>query len=166
VTVAAPHVDLLTGTWKKRHFEGEFSKAVSEAQRFQRPLCLIHLDVDDLQEHNDTHGQEALDVSLGWLALVISKIIDGRGPIGRVGGDEFAVFLARCTLERAQRLAEQIREVVPRTVHTSDAGTYRLTVSAGVAALRPGEPWGNLVQAAEEACLKAKQGGRDSVASR
>jgi PleD family two-component response regulator len=55
---------------------------------------------------------------------------------------------------------------VAATPHASRFGDYYLTVSVGVATLRRGEPWGNLIEAAERACLKAKQGGRDTVVSR
>ncbi len=162
----AREVDLLTGAWKRERFEVELSKAVSETRKAQRPLALLWIDIDDLQEHNDLQGLETLDVALGWLAERLSDIIDGQGPICRVGGDEFGVFVRNCSAERALRLANRIRKTVPGTAHRSPTGEFRLTVSVGVAVLRRGEPWGNLVEAAQNACHRAKQGGRDAVVSR
>ena len=162
----APHVDLLTGAFKKAHLEAQLVQAVGEAKKRRTPLCLIHVDIDELQEHNDLHGRDTLDVAISWLAGKISEVIDGQGPIGRVGGDEFAVVLPGVTLDRAKRLAEKLRRLVPQTLHASTFGDYRLTVCVGVAALRAQEPSGNLLDAAEEACTRAKQAGRDGVVSR
>lgn len=166
MTDRAPHVDLLTGAYRRGYFEELVTQAVAEGRKGQAPVSLIHLDVDDLLEHSDLHGRGTLDVALSWLAAKISEVMDGLGPIGRVGDDEFAVLLAGVPLERARRLAEQLRRVVPLTLHASAFGDYRLTVSVGVAALRPAEPPGNLLEAAEDACRRAKQGGRDSVVCR
>ncbi len=166
MTDVAAYTDLLTGAWKKEHFELQLARAVSQAQRVREPLSLVVVDVDQLQEHNDVHGAIQLDNSIGWLATKISDVVDGRGPIGRVGGGSFAVYLPAFTEELALRLAQRLRRSVAATPHESDFGAYRLTISVGVATLRRGEPWGNLVEAAERACLKAKQGGRDTVAAR
>jgi diguanylate cyclase len=162
----ASNIDLLTGAWNKERFEGEFARVVSEAQRHRRLLGLIRIDVDNLQELNDIHGRDRMDGCLAWLAEKISNVCDGRGPIARLGGDDFAVYIKDSTLEEAQRLAERLRRAVPMTLHASAFGDFRLTVSVGVAANKRGEPWGNFLEAAEQACVRAKQGGRDAVVSR
>lgn len=162
----APQIDLLTAAWKRRYFEVQLARSVSEAQRLRHQLALIHVDADDMQEHNDVHGQDAVDGAISWLAAKIGDIVDGRGPIGRLSGGAFATYLPSFTLDRAVRIAERIRRAVPQTAHASAFGDYRLTISVGVAALRRGEPWGNLLEAAEIACRKAKQGGRDGVVHR
>jgi diguanylate cyclase (GGDEF)-like protein len=111
-------------------------------------------------------GAAAVDGALAWIASQISEVVDGQGPIGRLEGGAFAVYLPNYTLPRALRLAEQVRDRISRTRHDSSFRGHRLTVSVGVAALRPGEPCGNLLEAAEQACRKAKQGGRDAIAQR
>jgi PleD family two-component response regulator len=63
-------------------------------------------------------------------------------------------------------MAERLRRSVPTTLHASAFGDFRVTISVGVAVNRRGEPWGNLLDAAEQACVRAKQGGRDAVVSR
>jgi diguanylate cyclase (GGDEF)-like protein len=160
------HIDLLTGAWDKEQFEARFARACSEAQRARESLALVRIDVDNMSELNDLHGRDKMDAALAWLAEKVSQLADGRGPIGRLGGDDFALFLRDCTLEEALRLAERIRRTVPTTLHASAFGDFRLTVSVGVAVNKRGEPWGNLLEAAEQACIRAKQGGRDAVVSR
>ena len=162
----APDTDLLTGAWTRQRFEAELARAVSQANRARSPLALLRVDVDDTQELNDLHGWEALDGALGRLAEVLSQVVDGRGQIARVGGDEFAVILPQCTREVAVRTANAVLDALRLKSHPCADGQFQLTASAGVATARPGEPWGNLVEAAESACVRAKQGGRNAVASR
>jgi diguanylate cyclase (GGDEF)-like protein len=164
--VIAPYLDLLTGAWQREHFERSLALAVRRARAEHTALALLWFDVDDLQEHNDLHGRDTLDCALSWLAQQISLTLDGAGPIGRVSGDEFAAFLPGVRPDRALRFSEQIRKRVPRTLHSSAFGDYRLTLSVGLASLRKAEPWGNLLDAAEEACRRAKVGGRDLVVAR
>ncbi len=166
VSDVAAYTDLLTGAWKREYFELQLARAVATAQRLRQSLSLVMVDVDQLQEHNDVHGPIQLDDSIGWLAMKISDVVDGRGPIGRLGGGSFAVYLPTIGETRALQLAQSLRRAVASTSHCSNLGEYRLTISLGVATLRRGEPWGNLIEAAERACLKAKQGGRDAVVSR
>ncbi len=162
----AAYTDLLTGAWKKEYFELQLARAVARAQRLRDSLSLVLVDVDQLQEHNDVHGANQLDDSIGWLATKISEVVDGKGPIGRLGGGSFAVYLPDFGQDRALRLAQRLRRAVASACHSSSFGEYRLTISLGVATLKRGEPWGNLIEAAERACLKAKQGGRDTVVLR
>ncbi len=64
------------------------------------------------------------------------------------------------------RLAEGVRRRLAARRFHSETGDFQLTVSVGVAGLRPGEPYGNLLEAAEAACVQAKQAGRDRVVVR
>src|SRR5262249_60841869 len=79
----------------------------------------------------------------------------GGGPVGRLGGDTFGLLLPGWALPRACALADRLRSA------TRADRCVMATVSVGVAALRPSEPWGNLLEAAETACTRAKQAGRD-----
>ena len=166
MTDVAPQLDLSTGAWKREYFEAQLARAVAASHRSKLPMAMIQLDVDDLQEHNDVHGTEPLDSSLSEIAQQLSQVLNGRGPIARLSGGAFATYLPGFTLDHALSVAEDIRRSIPVTEHSSPTGKYRLTVSLGVAALRPAEPWGNLMEAAEIACRKAKQGGKDTIVHR
>jgi diguanylate cyclase (GGDEF)-like protein len=165
MTDVAPHIDLLTGAFKRGHFERLLTQLVSGTRKGGGMLSLIYFDVDECQELNDAHGKDRVDAALAWVASMISQTMDGLGPIGRVGGDEFAVPV-KVPVEHAMRLAQRLRHAVSRELHSSAFGDFRLTVSAGVVGLRPKELPGNLLEAGEEACTRAKQQGRDAVAMR
>lgn len=166
MTERSLHIDLLTGAYKRSHFERLLGEAVSAAHRNSTGLSLLYLDVDSLQELNDLHGTPSVDNALAWLAQKMSDVFDGRGPIGRLGGDEFAVVLAGVTVETAVRLGEKLRQAVRQELHASAFGDYRLTVSVGVVARRPRELSGDLLEAGLAACTRAKQSGRDVVVKR
>lgn len=156
-------VDLQTGAFQRARFEEELGRRVSAAHRAHHPLAVLYVDVDELQEHNDLFGTSRGDALLSGVAELISAELDGRGPIGRIQGGAFAVAIDGMDEPRAVSLAERIRRTISARLSTN--GT-RVTVSVGVAALRPAEPWGNLLEAAELACTRAKQSGRNAVASR
>lgn len=157
-------LDLTTGAYQRGAFEELLAAAVSRAVRSGEPLSLIYVDLDNVQEHNDVYGRERMDSVLSSIASVISREVDGAGPIGRIDGDAFVIALSGVALEEAAKLAERIRRCVSSVLPL--APSVRQTVSAGVAQLKQPEPWGNLLEAAEEACTRAKQRGRNAVATR
>lgn len=156
-------VDLHTGAWRRERFQEELGRHVSAAHRAHQPLSVLYVDVDELQEHNDLFGTPRGDEVISQVAELISREVDGRGPLGRLAGGAFAVVVEGLGGAQAVQLAERIRRTI--SVRLSTAGT-RVTVSVGVATLRQSEPWGNLLEAAELACTRAKQGGRNTVAAR
>lgn len=159
-------VDLLTGAFRRPIFEELLARAVRAARKSGLPLSLLYLDADELQEHNDSHGRDRVDAAISHLASQISELMDGKGPIGRLAGGAFAVLLPGTGLNEARELGERIRTRAPSQVHSSAFGDFRLHVSVGAAELRSLEASGNLLEAAEQACLHAKQGGRDLLVSR
>jgi diguanylate cyclase (GGDEF)-like protein len=130
------------------------------------PLTVLWVDVDETQEGNDAHGREAMDAALSGLVDELAAELDGRGPIGRMEGDAFAASLYAVTPAMGARLAEGLRRRLALRRFPSESGGFHLSVSVGVAGLRPGEPYGNLLDAAEAASVQAKQAGRDSVVVR
>lgn len=161
-----PHIDPRTGAFLRPHFEDLLAAALKDANAARMPLTVLWVDVDETQEANDAHGREAVDAALGVLAEDFAAVLDGRGPIGRVEGDAFASFLFAVTPDAGARLGDTLRRRFSEREFPSESGPFQLTVSVGVAAFRPGEPYGNLLEAAEAASLQAKQAGRNRIVSR
>jgi diguanylate cyclase (GGDEF)-like protein len=156
----------LTGAYLRPCFEQLLVRAVSDAHLTRMPLTVLWVDVDETQEGNDAHGHEAMDAALSALVDELAAELDGRGPIGRMEGDAFAAALFAVTADMGERLAAQVRRRFAVREFMSESGRFRLTVSVGVASLRAQEPYGNLLDAAESACVQAKQAGRDQVVRR
>ena len=155
-----------TGAYLRPYFESLLVKAVSDAHSARMPLTVLWVDADETQEGNDAHGREAMDAALSALVDELAAELDGRGPIGRMEGDAFAASLYAVTPYMGARLAEGLRSRLAARRFHSETGDFHLTVSVGVAGMRPGEPYGNLLEAAEAASLQAKQGGRNSLVAR
>ena len=162
----SPQICPLTGAYLRPYFESLLAKAVSEATLARMPLTVLWVDVDETQEGNDAHGRETMDAALSGLVDELAEELDGRGPIGRMEADAFAASLYAVTPVVGVRLAEGLRRRLTEKRFRSETGGFHLTVSVGVAGLRPGEPYGNLLEAAEAACVQAKQAGRDQVVVR
>jgi diguanylate cyclase (GGDEF)-like protein len=162
----ARHICPKTGAFLRPHFEELLARARADANQARLPLTLLWVDVDETQEANDAHGHAAVDAALSALVDELGAVLDGRGPVGRMEGDAFATFLYAVTPDAGERLGEAVRRRFQGRTFRSEAGPFHLTVSVGVAALRPGEPYGNLLEAAEAASLQAKQGGRNRVVTR
>jgi len=162
----APQVCPQTGAYLRPHFEALLVQGVSDAHLARMPLTLLWVDLDETQEGNDAHGREAMDGVLSALVDELAAELDGRGPIGRVEGDAFAASLYAVTGDMGARLAERVRRRFAARRFDSEEGGFQRTVSVGVATLRPHEPYGNLMDAAEAACIQAKQAGRDQVVAR
>lgn len=162
----APQVCPWTGAYLRPHFESLLARAVSDAHSARMPLTLLWVDVDETQEANDAHGRETVDAALSGLVDELAAELDGRGPIGRMKGDAFAVSLYAVPPYMGTRLAEGLRRRIAARAFPSESGGFHLTVSVGLAGLKPGEPYGNLLDAAEAACVQAKQAGRNQVVAR
>ncbi|HTS80885.1 MAG TPA: GGDEF domain-containing protein [Myxococcaceae bacterium] len=148
-------LDLETGVYTRAAFEREVAFAVHVARRADQPCSLLVVDIDDFRALRDVRGDLAADSCLEGLAQRISAESNGAGPIGRLGADTFGLLLPGWALPRSCTLADRLRGAV------RDDPCVMATVSVGVASLRPAEPWGNLLDAAESACTRAKQAGRD-----
>ncbi|HEY5044267.1 MAG TPA: bifunctional diguanylate cyclase/phosphodiesterase [Solirubrobacteraceae bacterium] len=120
--------DGLTDLPNQRAFQDELPQAVGAAIRYQDPLALIILDIDDFKFINDRHGHPYGDDVLGRVAEVLREARPGDRPY-RIGGDEFALLLAHTDSGGARTLARRLSRSF------SEAG---VEVSIGVSALRPG----------------------------
>lgn len=127
-------------------------------------MALLMLDLDHFKRINDRYGHATGDAALRLFAQTVHTQLAGRGIIGRLGGEEFALALA-APLDEALVVAEQLRGAVSEALlQTSDA-PYTVTVSIGVAVLQAGEEVAAGLARADQALYDAKRGGRNCVAS-
>jgi len=85
--------DPLTGLANRRYFDERFQDELARAQRRERPLAVILLDVDDLKVVNDSQGHAAGDTVLRAVATLLRDQARGIDLAARLGGDEFALLL-------------------------------------------------------------------------
>jgi diguanylate cyclase (GGDEF)-like protein len=145
--------DGLTDLPNQRAFQDEFPQTVASAARYQDPLALVLLDVDDFKLINDRYGHPHGDAVLKRVAGVLRGTRPGDRPY-RVGGDEFALLFSHADAEGARTLVARLgRELADATVE----------VSMGVSALRPGMTADTMRAEADGALYEAKRQGANQA---
>src|SRR6516162_8177819 len=125
-------LDSLTGLHNRRYFYETLAREVDRAQRYQRRLSLVIVDVDGFKEINDRIGHLAGDAVLAEIADRIRQVVRSADIPCRVGGDEFAVIVPEVEVGQARQLVGRIQRAVS-SQPILRAG--RVRVSAGVADL-------------------------------
>lgn len=160
------YADGLTGLKNRRFFDEQYRTEWRVAYRDEAPLALILLDVDHLGRINEEHGAAAGDACLKAVARVIAETAARPADtVALFGGGTFAILGPRTSLEGALHLAESIRQKVAAMTVEWKGAALRVTVSAGLAALVPGERHHEavLLSFADDALFQAKQSGRNRV---
>lgn len=156
--------DALTGISNRRHIEYMLGEAVDEARRSQQELAVIMLDIDHFKRVNDSHGHPAGDQALEQLVRVCLGALRQHDRLGRMGGEEFLVVLPDTDLEGGLQVAERLRACVAAARPVVDGVELQLSISLGVAQLRPTESGAaSLVRRADAALYHAKDNGRNRV---
>ncbi len=155
-------VDPLTGLRNRRELDRQLSRHL----RFEQPpqVTLIYLDLDRFKVLNDTLGHAAGDAALRHVAGILLAAVRDQDLAARIGGEEFAIWMAHTPLLRGLEVAERIRLAIETTVWRWNGTPYALTASCGVAGFP--ESVGdvnNLRGAADAALYRAKQSGRNRV---
>ncbi|MFP4904931.1 diguanylate cyclase domain-containing protein, partial [Paraburkholderia sp. BR14261] len=134
------HSDGLTGLSNRRYLDEFLSAEWKRAERERTEVSLLMIDVDYFKPYNDTYGHVAGDNVLRSVATTIRREIrQPRDLVARFGGEEFAVVLPGTGSAGARLLAETMRrDVVGLALpHVGSAVSEHLTISGGVAPLRP-----------------------------
>ncbi|WP_295808020.1 GGDEF domain-containing protein [uncultured Nitratireductor sp.] len=159
---AAARVDDMTGLLNRSTFIAE----LNQTGRGGAGGVFLAIDADDFKRINDTHGHLAGDRALRAIAGVIRDVVDGEGISGRIGGEEFGVFVESATLARGEALAESLRRGVQRLVLRSGENEIaRLSVSIGVACSGTRADFSALMTIADKHLYRAKRRGRNQVST-
>jgi diguanylate cyclase (GGDEF)-like protein len=157
--------DELTGLCNHGRFQQTIAAEAAASRRFDQPLGLLMLDVDDFKRVNDTYGHQQGDLVLREVAAVLQDCSREVDEPARYGGEELAVALQQTDLDGAEAIAERVRTAVETLAipRLDGRGTIRVTVSCGVAASADGDPIA-LVAAADAALYAAKRAGKNRTA--
>lgn len=158
-------IDMLTNLPNRHHFMALAEKEVSRAQRCGGGLSILMMDIDHFKDVNDTFGHRAGDVVLTEIGGVCCQALRDIDLVGRIGGEEFAVFLPCADASYAVEVAERLRKKIADTAIELDGGErLQITVSIGVASFSPAfNSVESLLGQADKALCEAKRGGRNRV---
>ncbi|MFL6207876.1 MAG: diguanylate cyclase [Pyrinomonadaceae bacterium] len=153
--------DALTGCVNRRAFDLQLERDLSLAMRMSHPVSLIMLDIDHFKTVNDTHGHDAGDTALRFLADLLRAELRGVDTAARYGGEEFAIILPQANLDGALVVAERLRV---RLAETAMPVIGHITASFGLATFsQHTDSSKELVTIADRALYEAKRGGRNRI---
>lgn len=155
--------DPLTGSYNRRSFLTLLARNISTAGRTQSPLAIMLIDLDHFKKINDTWGHRTGDEALRHFVAVAESCMRHGDVIGRMGGEEFAVFLPHTGLAEAEVAASRLRRAIEEQPVAHGANPLRLTASIGVAHWQSGESAETVLNRADQAMYRAKKRGRNRV---
>ena len=156
------HYDALTGIPNRVLLADRLSMAIKQAQRRQRGLALVYLDVDGFKEVNDTYGHDAGDQLLIALAQRLRNKLRGGDTLARLGGDEFVAVLA--DLDNRTECEHVLHRLLHATTTPIDIGQTTVQVSASFGVTLYPQDDGDadtLLRHADQAMYQAKQAGKN-----
>lgn len=136
---------------------------VRDAEEKARGALLI-IDADNFKAVNDRFGHDRGDEALVTIARSIKAMLRAPDLVGRLGGEEFGVFLPGATTEQAELVAERIRQSVDSASFLPAGAPHHLSVSVGGAVFERELPYAELFRLADRQLYAAKREGRNRVA--
>jgi diguanylate cyclase (GGDEF)-like protein len=158
--------DALTELANYRYFQKVLQKEMARAERYNRPLSLMMIDIDDFKSCNDTHGHPAGDVVLKEIAMLIKKNTRGCDLTARYGGEEFSVILPETSEEETLVVAERIRESVEKHSFKTEENKpiNNLSITIGLSSFPDKtKDKKKLIDTADSALYKGKRSGKNCV---
>jgi diguanylate cyclase (GGDEF)-like protein/PAS domain S-box-containing protein len=156
--------DALTGLVNRREFEIRLERLIQDNVGNGENHALCYLDLDQFKIINDTCGHLAGDELLRQLGELFKSKVRKKDTLARLGGDEFGVLMESCTLEQANRVAQNLRELVEEFKFVWIDKRFSIGVSIGLVPISDkGGDSGDILGAADAACYAAKDAGRNRV---
>lgn len=159
------YLDRLTGLPNRRYLERQLAER--SANGHDRYEAVLAIDLDGFKPVNDTHGHAVGDRVLTAVARRIAAVVDGRGMLARVGGDEFVAVMPLKdgqSRDTARAVAEEIRRSLDDDPIELDGTSFAVGCSVGVALVPDdAKSLAGAIVVADAALYEAKRAGRNRV---
>ena len=156
--------DSLTGLPNRRHFDDFLATTIPRAVRFNEPVCMILVDVDNFKQINDLYGHGIGDYVLQELGKLFKERSRETDIYARLGGDEFAILLYRTGHEEALALSQDMLRIVREHAFVAEDAKLHVMLSIGIARLSLDIPTTEALYGAADAALyEAKRRGRGQI---
>lgn len=156
------NLDPLTNLPNRRNFKGKIQHTLEQAERSQKRVALLYLDLDDFKAINDFHGHDVGDSLLIEVAKRLTKVVGNKNSVYRLGGDEFTLIVNQ--FDNKQELEELSLNILAalETPFSFDKDKLYISVSIGIS-LYPSHAKNSdsLLRYADEAMFSAKANGRN-----
>jgi len=158
-------LDELTGSFNRRCIMRVLEEQIARSERVDSPCSIALIDLDHFKRINDAHGHPTGDEVLRTFAITMFANIRAIDRFGRYGGEEFLLVLPDTNEESAARMLDRLRAIIADLDWSAFSGGMRVTISAGVATLRPRENSDSFLGRADSALYASKARGRNCITS-
>jgi diguanylate cyclase (GGDEF)-like protein len=158
-------LDELTGAYNRRCIMRMLDEEIARAGRSGLPCSVALIDLDWFKRINDAYGHPTGDEVLRTFAITMFANIRSVDRFGRYGGEEFLLILPELSEPAATRALERLRVIISELDWSAFSAGMKVTISAGVATLRPNEGPDTLLARADNVLYAAKARGRNRVAA-
>jgi diguanylate cyclase (GGDEF)-like protein len=158
-------LDELTGSFNRRCIMRMLDDEIARAHRSQTPCSIALIDLDWFKRINDAYGHPTGDEVLRTFAITVFANIRNIDRFGRYGGEEFLLVLPDTPGDGAARILDRLRAIIAGLDWSAFSTGMQVTISAGVATLRPDETEDTFLARADNALYAAKARGRNRIAS-
>ncbi|WP_291858266.1 GGDEF domain-containing protein [Bradyrhizobium sp.] len=158
-------LDELTGSFNRRCIMRILDDEIVRAHRSSTPCSVALIDLDWFKRINDAYGHPTGDEVLRTFAITVFANLRAADKFGRYGGEEFLLVLPDTSGEAAARILGRLRAIIADLDWSAFSPGMQVTISAGVATLRPGETPDLILARADSALYAAKARGRNRIAS-
>lgn len=162
-TSAMVRHDQLTGTLNRRGLEEALEKELARSRRYQSPLCIGLLDVDNFKKLNDSLGHQAGDAALIHMTQVIRDGLRPQDAVARYGGEEFLLLLPNTPRDEGVLAMQRLQRELTRRFFLHNNQKLLITFSAGVTEVTDLDNEESAVARADAAMYAAKQAGKNRV---
>jgi diguanylate cyclase (GGDEF)-like protein len=158
-------LDELTGSFNRRCIMRMLDEEIARSVRNGSPCSIALIDLDWFKRINDAYGHPTGDEVLRTFSITVFANIRSVDRFGRYGGEEFLLILPDLASESATRALDRLRSIVANLDWSAFSPGMKVTLSAGVATLRPEETPDTFLARADSALYAAKARGRNRIAS-
>ncbi len=155
--------DPLLPILNRRAFIRELTRIMSFADRYDVSASMLYFDLDNLKAINDSHGHDAGDAVLKHIARLLTDHIRASDAVGRLGGDEFGVILARADLKTALRKGETLANLIETQSVRWKGHRIKVTTSLGAYSFQQGENPDSAIAQADQAMYKQKTARKNTI---
>ncbi len=154
-------VDELTGLYNRRYLADALRRELNRSKRYEIPLSVLFLDLDNFKKVNDSYGHQTGDDVLCGFAAFLRHYLRSEDIAGRYGGEEFLVIMPQTDLSGATRLGSRLLGAIEADpVHPE----IHVTFSGGIAAYPDhADSVDTLIELADVGLYSAKMAGRNRI---
>ena len=155
--------DPLLPIYNRRAFVRELTRVQASVERYKTEASLVYIDLNRFKSVNDSHGHEAGDYVLSQVALRLKDSVRETDIVGRLGGDEFGLILARTRPDDARNLIDRLPKLFAEKPIIWKGAALETSLATGIVPIHAGTNAEQTLSAADTAMYEDKKTGEQPI---